>query len=78
LAEVINKNSNKTGVRASWQVLTTGSAEVKAGNITSLTINGVKIGTIKDIKNNDSDGKLVAAINAVKDPVGNRWLLEKT
>jgi flagellin len=70
LAEVINKNSNKTGVRASWQVLTTGSAEVKAGDITSLTINGVKIGTIKDIKNNDSDGKLVAAINAVKDQTG--------
>jgi flagellin len=70
LAEVINKNSNKTGVRASWQVLSTGSNAVASGTVASLTINGVKIGTIKDIKKNDSDGKLVAAINAVKDQTG--------
>jgi flagellin len=70
LAEVINKNSNKTGVRASWQVLTTGKQAVGKGSIISLTINGIKIGTIKDIKANDSDGKLVAAINAVKDQTG--------
>ena len=70
LAETINKNSDKTGVKASWQVLTTGSKAVSGGDITSLTINGVKIGNIGDIKANDSDGKLVAAINAVKDQTG--------
>jgi len=73
LAEVINKNSDKTGVKASWQVLATGSTTVQdAGTavIQSLTINGVKIGNITDVKANDSDGKLVAAINAVKDQTG--------
>ena len=73
LAEVINKNSDKTGVKASWQVLATGSATVQdAGTVViqSLTINGVKIGDITGIKANDSDGKLVAAINAVKDQTG--------
>ncbi len=70
LAEAINKNSEKTGVKASWQDLATGSAAVTSGSITSLTINGVKIGDISDISANDSDGKLVAAINAVKDQTG--------
>jgi len=70
LAEVINKNSDKTGVRASWQVQSTGVSAVKSGSITSLTINGIKIGDIKDIQANDSDGKLVNAINALKDQTG--------
>jgi len=70
LAEVINKNSDKTGVKASWQVLETGNATVGGGKISGLTINGVNIGDITDIKANDSDGKLVAAINAVKDKTG--------
>ena len=73
LAEVINKNSDKTGVHASWQVVATGSTTVQdAGTkvIQSLTINGVKIGDIAGIKANDSDAKLVAAINAVKDQTG--------
>ena len=70
LAETINKNSDKTGVRASWQVLATGSAAVGGGDITSLSINGIKIGDIKGVQANDSDGRLVAAINAVKDQTG--------
>ena len=73
LAETINKNSDKTGVKASWQVLATGSTTVQdAGTIAiqSLTINGVDIGDITGVKANDSDGKLVAAINAVKDQTG--------
>jgi len=70
LAETINKNSDKTGVRASWQVQSTGSATVASGDVTGLTINGVSIGDVKDVKANDSDGKLVAAINAVKDQTG--------
>ena len=70
LAEVINKNSNKLGVRASWQVLETGSSQISGGDVKGLTINGVEIGDILDIKTADNDGKLVAAINAVKDQTG--------
>jgi len=70
LAETINKNSDKTGVRASWQVQSTGSAAVTSGDINSLVINGIKIGNLVDIKDNDKDGKLVNAINAVKDQTG--------
>jgi flagellin len=70
LAETINKNTDKTGVKASWQVQATGSAAVRGGDITSLSINGIKIGDIVDIKANDKDGKLVAAINRLKDQTG--------
>ena len=70
LAETINKNSDKTGVHASWQVVGTGSTTVQTGTIQSLTINGVKIGAVDNIQKNDSDGKLVAAINAVTDQTG--------
>jgi len=70
LAETINKNSDKIGVRASWQVQETGNSAVHSGDVTGLTINGIKIGDIKDVKANDKDGKLVAAINAVKDQTG--------
>ena len=69
LAETINKNSDKTGVRASWSVLTTGSSAVVSGNITSLTINGIKIGDIETAAN-DKNGNLVNAINGAKDKTG--------
>jgi flagellin len=70
LAETINKNSDKTGVRASWQVQETGKTAVATGNISGLTINGITVGDIVDVKANDKDGKLVNAINAVKDLTG--------
>jgi flagellin len=70
LAEIINKNTDKTGVKASWQVLETGGSAVGGGTIQGLTINGVNIGDVTDIKANDSDGALVGAINAVKDQTG--------
>jgi flagellin len=69
LAETINKNSDKTGVRASWQVLSTGSDSITKGTIESLTINGVKFGTIS-VADNDNNGKLVAAINEKTDETG--------
>jgi flagellin len=69
LAETINKNSDKTGVRASWQVLTTGSAAINSGTISGLAINGVEFGTIS-VAANDKDGKLVAAINEKTDETG--------
>ena len=70
LAEAINKNTDKTGVRASWQVIATGSGEVQSGTISGLKINGITIGTVNDVQKADRDGKLQAAINAVKDQTG--------
>jgi len=70
LAEVINKNANELQVRASWNVLSTGNGFVKEGSIQGLTINGVKLGDINDIKKNDSDGKITAAINNLSDQTG--------
>ena len=69
LAEVINKNSDKTGVRASWSVQTTGNAAVTSGSIQGLTINGVVIGNIS-VQGADRNNNLVNAINAVKDKTG--------
>jgi len=69
LAETINKNSDKTGVRASFSVQSTGTTAVKSGTISGLAINGIKIGNVK-VDDNDKDGALLAAINAVKDTTG--------
>ena len=69
LAETINKSTDKTGVHASYQVVETGGAAIAEGTISGLTINGVTIGLV-DVKANDKDGALVAAINAVKDTTG--------
>jgi len=70
LAEVINKNSDRTGVRASWQVEGVGAEAIASGDVKGLTINGVTIGDILGVQANDADGKLVAAINKVKDKTG--------
>ncbi|RAX57671.1 flagellin B [Helicobacter monodelphidis] len=71
LAEVINKNSDLLGgVRATYTVQAVGFEAVQAGSIQGLTINGVYIGDVTDIKANDSDGKLVQAINARKIETG--------
>ena len=50
LAEVINKNYDKTGVKASWQVLETASSVVESGSIVGLKINSVTIGDIAGIQ----------------------------
>ncbi len=70
LANVINKNSNLTGVRASYSVETGTAAAVGAGDIISLKINGIKLGTISGVKANDSDGRLLSAINKITDQTG--------
>ena len=70
LASVINKNSDTTGVRASYTVELGTTTAVAAGDVTSLTINGIKIGDISAVLSNDSDGRLVDAINAVKSQTG--------
>ncbi|EAL2368374.1 flagellin, partial [Campylobacter jejuni] len=66
----INKNADKTGVRATFTVETRGMAAVRAGATSDdFAINGVKIGKV-DYKDGDANGALVAAINSVKDTTG--------
>ncbi|MBF0927918.1 MAG: flagellin B [Campylobacter concisus] len=69
LAENINKTSDKTGIRATFDVTRTMSTAIVSVSIKSFAINGVKIGDL-DVKENDSNGALVNAINAVKDQTG--------
>lgn len=70
LAEEINRVSNQTGVRATFTVQTYGTYPIQEGTTsTDFSINGVIIGQI-DYKNNDDNGQLIAAINAVKNTTG--------
>lgn len=69
LAEIINKNSDLLGVKASYNVTAVGTAVVASAASASFDINGISI-SVTDIKANDSDGKLVSAINAVKESTG--------
>ena len=77
LAEEINRVADKTGVRASFNVQTVGARPVMKG-ITNenFAINGVTIGKIS-YENNDSNGALIAAINAVKDTTGVQAALDE-
>ncbi|WP_163499187.1 flagellin A [Helicobacter suis] len=70
LAEVINKNSNTTGVRATANVISTSDTAVRSGNLDNIVLNGVHIGNVVGIKKNDSDGRLIAALNAVTSQTG--------
>ena len=63
LAEVINKNSDLTGVKASWSNVMTGTAVIASGTVTNLTINGTTIAASLDVQDNDRSGTLVDAIN---------------
>ncbi|EAK3254782.1 flagellin A [Campylobacter jejuni] len=70
LAEEINKNADKTGVRATFTVETRGIAAVRAGTTSdTFAINGVTIGQVA-YEDGDGNGALVAAINSVKDTTG--------
>ncbi|ADT73140.1 flagellin A [Campylobacter jejuni] len=70
LADEINKNADKTGVRATFTVETRGMAAVRAGTTSNdFAINGVTIGKV-DYTDGDGNGALVAAINSVKDTTG--------
>ncbi|EPJ0935262.1 flagellin [Campylobacter jejuni] len=70
LADEINKNADKTGVRATFTVETRGMAAVRAGTTSDdFAINGVKIGKVA-YEDGDGNGALVAAINSVKDTTG--------
>ncbi|MCE3047726.1 flagellin A [Helicobacter kayseriensis] len=70
LAEVINKNSDRTGIKAQANVQSTSDESIKAGDIKGLSINGVVFGDIIGIQANDADGRLAAAINASTSDTG--------
>ncbi len=70
LSEVINKNSSRLGLRANWNLQSTTNQAVVVGDVISLSINGIKIGAISGVVANDSDGKLLDAINRVKEETG--------
>jgi flagellin len=70
LAEAINRASDTIGLRASYRVVTTGSAAVQPGNLKNLVINGVTVGDIMGIKASDSNGNLVNSINSVTQETG--------
>ncbi|KAA8603162.1 flagellin, partial [Campylobacter sp. LR185c] len=70
LAEEINRVADKTGVRASYSVQTTGTYPIQAGSTSvDFAINGVTIGQT-DYYAGDQNGALIAAINSVKDTTG--------
>ncbi|EAK0807937.1 flagellin A [Campylobacter coli] len=70
LADEINKNADKTGVRATFTVETRGIVAVREGATSdTFAINGVTIGKV-DYKDGDANGSLVSAINSVKDTTG--------
>ena len=70
LAEVINKSSDKTGIRAVANVISTSDKAVQSGSMANVVINGLTLGDINDIKAGDSDGRLVQAFNAVTNQTG--------
>ncbi|EIP3689077.1 flagellin A [Campylobacter coli] len=70
LADEINKNADKTGVRATFTVETRGMAAVRDGTTSdTFAINGVTIGKVA-YEDGDANGALVSAINSVKDTTG--------
>ncbi len=69
MADIINKNSDLIGVRATWSNEIAINLDT-AGDITSLSINGINLGNISGVEVNDRDGRLVAAINAAKEKTG--------
>ncbi|TLD98892.1 flagellin B, partial [Helicobacter muridarum] len=70
LAEVINKSSDKTGIRAVANVISTSDEMIKSGTMSNIIINGITIGDVNNIKAGDSDGRLVQSFNAVTNQTG--------
>ena len=70
LSEIINKFSDTLGIRSAYNVLATSVDPVMSGTVEKLVINGTTIGTVNDVRKNDSDGRLINAINSVKERTG--------
>ncbi|MDR2906069.1 MAG: flagellin B [Helicobacteraceae bacterium] len=65
LAESINKYSDIIGARATYQVVSTGEHTIAKGTVKELYINGVMVGDIHGMDDNDRNGNLVNAINTL-------------
>jgi len=70
MANVINKSTQLTGIKASYIVQSNTTAAITAGDISGITLNGVLIGDISGVEANDSDGRLTQAINKLKEQTG--------
>jgi flagellin len=70
LAEVINKNSDLTGVTAGWSLTATGTGVIASGTLTNVTINGTIVAASLDVQDNDRSGVLVDAINKYTQTTG--------
>lgn len=70
LSEIINKSSDKTGIKATWNIISTSDTAIQEGDLEQVSINGLLLGNITGIKANDSDGRLVQAINKVTSDTG--------
>ena len=75
LADAINRYGDILGLSASYSNTVTGTDGVTAtavagGNVAGLEVNGILIGDINGVLDNDSDGTLAAAINSVKELTG--------
>ena len=78
LADIVNKNSNIIGgVKASWSVQDTVGTVSVGGDVTSLAINGIKLGQLS-VAAGDNDGTLVNAINAVTAQTGVTASIDKS
>jgi flagellin len=64
LAEAINKVSDVVGARAHYSVQSTGTDAVEGGTVRNLNINGIQIGDIEGLEDNDRNGNLVNAVNS--------------
>ncbi|MBZ7997439.1 hypothetical protein AVCANL279_08980, partial [Campylobacter canadensis] len=70
LVEVINKSTDKTGIKASVSTISVFESPIKEGTTgAGFSINGVKIGSVA-VKDKDGNNALVSAINAVTDQTG--------
>ncbi len=65
LADQINRNGYKIGIKAFANTVSTAKQSITAGDVKDLIVNGTTIGNIDNVKANDSDGRLVRAINSL-------------
>lgn len=78
LSEVINKSSDQTGIKATFNVISTSDVAIVSGSLNAVSINGTILGDITGIKANDSDGRLIAAINKVTSDTGVEAYVDKS
>lgn len=69
LTNLINEQSDFTGINASYNVTSTGFKAIESGRVENLKINGVSIGSL-DVKSYDSDNLLTTKINTFTSTTG--------